>query len=224
MNKNAVQAAGSVCGLLSGDWRIATRWLSVPEKASFGENGICKNASGLHLLMLGMFIEVETIWKTIPPDTIPGSVEHNSPHYDGPTLLDNELENWARRRIGVLFSRQDGIWTFIVLVAPEKGALEVGGNGKKVPRLEKGFLHLRVGKNMDDSIANAHWRNGELAYCKDAQNRVEDMINYIAAQLEMQGPKFLEWIARDIFWGWGEFLKQMRLPILRVTSLIRCSF
>jgi hypothetical protein len=173
--------------------------------------------------MLGMFIEVETIWKTMQPETTPGIVEHILPHSDGPALLDNELKNWARRRIGVLFSRQGGIWTFIVLVAPEKGGLEVYGNVKKVPRPEKGFLHLRVDNNVEDPIANAHWRNGELAYCKDAQNRVEDMINYIAAQLKSQGPNFLEWIARDIFWGWGEFLKQMRLPILQVTSLTRCS-
>ena len=159
----------------------------------------------------------------MPPETFASAVGHSPPPQDGPALLDDELGKWARRKIGVLFSRQGEIWTFIVLVAPEKEGLEVDGKGKKVTRPEKGFLHLRVDENPDDRIANAHWRNGRLAYCKDAQNRVEDMINYIAAQLKRQGPEFLEWIVRDVFWGWGEFLKQMRLTILQVISLIRSS-
>ena len=204
---------------------MATRWLSVPERASFGTNGICKTPPVyVFSCDLGMFIEVKTIWGTMPRETLSDAVEHNSLPHDGPALLEEELGNWARRRIGVLFSRQGGIWTFIVLVGPEKEGLEVDGKGKTETRPEKGFLHLQVDENSDVPIANAHWRNGRLAYCKDAQHRVEGMISYIAARLNKPGPEFLEWIVRDVFWGWGEFLKQMRSTILKVISLIRCSF
>jgi hypothetical protein len=38
----AVQAAGRPCGLLSGDWLRATRWVNLPESSKFGTNGTCK--------------------------------------------------------------------------------------------------------------------------------------------------------------------------------------
>jgi len=165
-----------------------------------------------------MFIEAQTIWKNIPPDPL-SDVEHNSPPHNAPASLDKELEKWARRRIGVLFSMQDGIWTFIVLVGPEKDVLEIDRKGEKVTEPEKGFLHMVVNEDSEEEIANARGRNGGLVYCKDVQYGVEDMINYIAIELTKQGPKFLERIVREIFWGWGEFLKQMRLAILRVIPL-----
>ena len=168
-----------------------------------------------------MFIEVNTIWKNIPPENF--SV-NNSPLHDIPARIEEELGKWGRRKVGVLFSKQNGIWTFIVLIAPEKEGLKVDGNGENVEQRDRGFLHLQVDENPGHRIANAHWRNGELAYCKDAQHRSEDMINYIAAQLREQGPRFLEWLARDVFWGWEEFLKEMRLAILQVISLRRFSF
>ena len=39
----AVQAAGRPCGLLSGDWLRATRWVNLPESSKFGANGTCKS-------------------------------------------------------------------------------------------------------------------------------------------------------------------------------------
>jgi hypothetical protein len=140
-----------------------------------------------------------------------------SPPRNGPASLDKE---WARRKIGVLFSGKDGKWTFIVLVGPEKEELEVHTKDTNVTGPERGFVHLQVDKNPDKKIANALSRNGEPVYCKDAQYGVENIINYITAELKKQGPGFLEWIVREIFWGWGEFLKQMRLPILKVISFI----
>jgi hypothetical protein len=41
VSKEAVELAGSECGLLSGDWAMATKWLNVPESSNFGADGIC---------------------------------------------------------------------------------------------------------------------------------------------------------------------------------------
>lgn len=37
-----MELAGSECGLLPGDWAMATKWLNVPEAGNFGADGICK--------------------------------------------------------------------------------------------------------------------------------------------------------------------------------------
>jgi hypothetical protein len=169
-----------------------------------------------------MFIEFNTIWKTMPPDPLLDNVENNLPPCRGPALLEKEPRKWSRRRIGVLFSKQNGIWTFIVLVGPEKEGLEVDGKGKMEKRPKRGFYHLRV--TPDDENVNARGRNGGLVQCTSEQNTSENMMNYIVKRLKRQGPGFLEWIARDVFWGWGEFLKEMRSTILHVISVIRCSF
>jgi hypothetical protein len=41
VNEKALRIAGSQCGLLAGDWSMATKWLNVPERNNFGEDGIC---------------------------------------------------------------------------------------------------------------------------------------------------------------------------------------
>jgi hypothetical protein len=37
----ALQEAGPLCGLRSGDFRLATRWSSMPEASHVGADGIC---------------------------------------------------------------------------------------------------------------------------------------------------------------------------------------
>ena len=40
VSKRAVEVVGRACGMLAGDWGMATQWLTVPEEAQFGED-IC---------------------------------------------------------------------------------------------------------------------------------------------------------------------------------------
>ena len=166
-----------------------------------------------------MFIELNTIWKTIK-DSFPDPYKGNSSNHDGPALSDKEFSQWSRRRIGVLFSKKNGVWTFIVLLAPEKEGVEIHGKGKKSgDENRKGFLHLHVVENSNYDFANAHSENGELVYCAESRFGIENMINFVAMQLKKVGPTFLTSLLQDVFWGWEEFLKQMRLPILEVISL-----
>src|SRR5271167_2079287 len=110
-----------------------------------------------------MFIEVQTIWKNMPPDPL-FAIQQNSSPCDNLALLSKEPGQWAWRRVGVLFSKQDGVWTFIVLIGPETEELEADRKGKKVTKLEKGFVHLQMDENPGEKIANACWRNGSSIY------------------------------------------------------------
>jgi hypothetical protein len=43
VTETAMRIAGSECGLFSGDWSMATKWLNVPEASNFGSDGICNS-------------------------------------------------------------------------------------------------------------------------------------------------------------------------------------
>ena len=169
-----------------------------------------------------MFIEFKTIWKTKEQETRAIARTRNMPALAGPPGSVNVTAEWARRRIGVLFSYQAGMWTFIILIAPEEGQ-EVDGNVINMPSSEKVFVHLEV-DYLEDPIANTRWTNGRLAFSQAGQHDIHGMMNYIAMRLKTLGPQFLEQIIRDIFWGWEEFLDHIRSTVLKVIPFIRCSF
>ena len=52
------------------------------------------------------------------------------------------------------------IWTFIVLVGPEKEALEVYTKGKNVTGPERGFLHLQVDENPGEELQTLSGETG----------------------------------------------------------------
>jgi hypothetical protein len=146
-----------------------------------------------------MFLDLKTIWNQVAAET--RDVQQN------PTPITNSRgreKQWEhrRRRIGVLFSKQNGIWIFIVLIGP----------GDK----EMGFSILDI--DTDSEYPNMHKKGNRLAKCLTRVLRLRDVINLIDVHLKQSGPGWIEDLARAIIFGWGEFLREMRSEIIKVKA------
>ena len=97
-----------------------------------------------------------------------------------------------RRRIGVLFKKEEHSWIFLVLIEPAPPGLtftfDVGGNAIKTGTSGQG----------------------------QREQTLPDVINYVTVGLTKNGPKFLEQILLDILWGWAEFLAAIVSDIVEV--------
>ena len=151
-----------------------------------------------------MFMEFKTIWKHLSQGNQPGAARGNTVPHASNTGTDHEIE-WRqrRRRVGVLFSKQDDVWNFIVLIGPGDDLM--------------GFSIVDVDEMHE--YPNTHLK-GRLAKCTDRPLRLKDAVNYIDVSLRRDGPQFVGSLARAIIWGWDEFLKELRRKILDVSLLI----
>jgi hypothetical protein len=156
--------------------------------------------------MIGMFLELKTIWKRLPGETL-HNVPNKSPSTEMTGLKGLEIHlKDRRRRVGILFSKhqETKIWNFLVLIGP--------GNN------ELGFSIVDV--DVENEFPNTHLTGGITAKCTDRPLRLRDIINYIDVRLKKIGPSFVENIARAVLFGWGEFLKEMRSEIIKAIPLV----
>jgi len=153
-----------------------------------------------------MFIELKTIWNDVPREN------HHSPNVVGADTAAREIKtekdceiHWhnRRRRVGVLFSKHDNIWNFIVLIGPGDDQM--------------GFSIVDVDEK--NEYPNTHLK-GRRAKCTDRSLQLKDTINYIDVSLRRGGPQFVDNLARAIIWGWDEFLKELRREIIAVSLWI----
>lgn len=151
-----------------------------------------------------MFIEFKTIWKNLSPENQPAACRGNIVPHAINTGKDHEME-WRRRRrrVGVLFSKHDNVWNFIVLIGPGDDLM--------------GFSIVDVDEKHE--YPNTHLK-GRLAKCTDRPLQLQDAVNYIDVSLRKDGPQFVGSLARAIIWGWDEFLKELRREILGVNLVI----
>jgi len=203
---------GPLCGLRSGDWRLATRWHSLPEASHVSTTGVCKSY-GIHReLIIGMFTELMTAWKKKTYDEEGAPIASTAQGHD---LLDD----WKLRRVGVLFSKQKGgannhdMWVFLIFFQPADQIL-----GIREPQTDLEFPHIVVDMNTD--TPNVFHQGNNFGYYYDRDDDIKDLIVYLVAKLEVQGARFLSELADEIFWGWGTLLKDVRTKILNVTRRV----
>lgn len=144
-----------------------------------------------------MFMELKTIWKEPPGENVrlANALPGSSDSKDGETHWEHR-----RRRVGVLFSKHEDIWNFIVLIGPGDNMM--------------GFQIVDVDEKSE--YPNTHLSKGAKAKCTHRPLQLKNIINYIDVRLKKNGPQFVESLARAIIWGWGEFLKEMRHEIIQV--------
>jgi hypothetical protein len=171
-------------------------------------------------LIVGMFLELMTVWKTEDTGVVTAEVstvagngglqaffDRKPSSHPIPLETDDDvIGTWNLRRTGVLFSKQKDSggnekWIFLIFIEPEDGKSLV-------------FGHRVVGETNEQP--NSFHENGKLVYCFEREDNIKNLMLYISANLEKEGPNYLTHIAEDILWGWGEFLKKMRLEILSV--------
>lgn len=151
-----------------------------------------------------MFLELMTVWKAKDDNTVNGRQSQNmakSTLHPPHGINDDMIGSWNLRRTGILFSKQEQMWIFLVFIEPGDEGLV--------------FSHRIVDLEDVDEPNSTH-ESGVPAFCGEREDDIRNLMNYIASNIESKGPIFLEHIAEDILWGWGEFLKQMRLKILQV--------
>lgn len=159
--------------------------------------------------LTGMFLDLKTIWNRVPdePDEKFRIILQNpGPRRNTNRGREQQWEN-RRRRIGVLFSKHNGIWNFIVLIGP-------GDN-------EMGFSIVDI--DSESEIPNMHMKGKGLVKCLNRVHRLQDIINLIDVRLKHSGPEWIETLARAIIIGWGEFLREMRSEIIKVEAACLCS-
>lgn len=79
-----------------------------------------------------------------------------------------------------------------------------------------GFSIIDIDK--ESEYPNTHQGGNTVAKCITRVLRLGDVINLIDVRLKQNGPKWIETLARAIIFGWGEFLREMRSEIIKVTS------
>lgn len=164
-----------------------------------------------------MFFELMTTWKIADldnddDDTSPAWSTYGGEH-------QKMLERWKLRRVGVLFSKQKGgpdnhdMWIFLVFFEPAR--LDDAQRGSSDNESDLVFPHAIVDTNTDSP--NVYLESTGFAYCYDREDDIKDTIKYFLDKLADGGPKSLEQLADEIFWGWGTLLKDMRGKILSVS-------
>lgn len=109
---------------------------------------------------------------------------------------------WHRRRIGVLFSKQGPTWIYIVLIPPADDELK--------------FCY-RIIQDTTETEPNCHCSSGLRFYHGGLAN-IPSLINHFTTKLKEHGPKFVEEILQDVFWGWEEFLTHVRSQTMSVIT------
>lgn len=170
-----------------------------------------------------MFLDFMTMWKRpgklyaptdAAPETPKRSVWQNLKSLvrfgktcKTPVASQATSSTWHRRRIGILYSKQPTYWVFLVLIAP--------GSHKEDPAELKFCYRIILGS--DETTPNAHCTGG-LRFYNGAQASLEDTINYFTTRLSERGPRFLNDIILDVFWGWEEFLNHIRSQTMSVPT------
>ena len=164
-----------------------------------------------------MFLEITTMWKRkpctensmAPPKTsIFTPWKTVSPCSQEAGITDRSHQ-WRPRRIAVLFSKKQKpngrqAWTFLVLVEPSEDELL--------------FSYRQVERDdASRNTSNAQCSTGRCYYNVE-EKPLRDLISCLARELakgtELHG--FVKKLAKDIFWGWEEFLnKVMQIPAVR---------
>ena len=141
-----------------------------------------------------------TPWKTVSPCSQEAGITDRS-------------HQWRPRRIAVLFSKKQKpngtgqAWTFLVLVEPSEEELL--------------FSYRQVERDdASRNTPNAQCSAGRCYYNVE-EKPLRDLISCLARELakgtELHG--FVKKLAKDIFWGWEEFLnKVMQIPAVRFPS------
>lgn len=170
-----------------------------------------------------MFLELMTVWKTKDEDVETAQVStvagngglrtfFDRKPSNHPTTLqtdDDVIGTWRLRRTGILFSKQKDSngterWIFLIFIEPEDGKPLV-------------FGHRVIDENI--GVPNSFHEDGKLVYCFEREDDIKNLMLYISTNLEQEGLKYLTNIVEDILWGWGEFLKKMRIEILSVMPI-----
>jgi hypothetical protein len=170
-----------------------------------------------------MFLELMTLWKTKDTSVVTTQVSsvasnnslqaffdrNRSDHLTTLQTDDDVIGTWKLRRTGVLFSKQKDSsgnekWIFLIFIEPEDGKSLV-------------FGHRVVDET--NGIPNSFHEDGKLVYCFEREDNIKNLMLHIFANLEKEGPNYSIHIAEDILWGWGEFLKKMRVEILSVNPI-----
>lgn len=184
-----------------------------------------------------MFLEIPTIWKkneqqTEPeiqniPDEIPQGARLNR----GASFFSRSSQKvspsgWKSRRVGVLFSkhrtmrdsqggnqfeppesstpqtmieRQDTSWTCLVLLEPTEEDLLFC------------YRHVDREGSVNRPPLNAHCTTGKCYYSVEEES-LQNTIKYITTNLLVKHQdcaEFVTQLAKDICWGWEEFLTQV---------------
>jgi hypothetical protein len=107
---------------------------------------------------------------------------------------------WHRRRIGVLYSKQRQTWVYLVLIPPADDELK--------------FCY-RIIQDTPETEPNCHCSGG-LRFYNGGLADITNLINHFTTKLKDHGPRFLEEILQDVFWGWEEFLTHVRSQTMSV--------
>ena len=236
IKKGALKAIGETCGLRIGDWARSTRWVNLPDIASYANRGVCITSSLRKAdCFTGMFFEVPTIWKekkqkeTWVPAAPPRKKRMLKRSHDSgtePLSKKRTLSNWRPRRIGIFFSENveqpaqansngtisgtgEKPWTCLVLIEPIDSKEEFL------------FCYRKMVDTPTGPPPNARCLPGERRYTIEETN-LQGTIDYIiglvlkrhffedqTSLLPKKCANFITEIGKDVFWGWEEFTTQV---------------
>jgi hypothetical protein len=164
-------------------WR-ATRQINLPEVIK-EESTSCILPVCKFNLFIGKFLELWTVWTALPPTE--GAVDKT---------LSQRI--WRTRQIGVLFAKVDGMWIYLVLMAP----LSVTYDYEVTTEDEFNFCYRDPKAYKEKPYA---WVASEAP--------IRDIISFITNGLQKKGPRFMTHLMIDVFWGWERYLAQVRNDI-----------
>lgn len=234
VNRDQLKTIGLCCGLEIGDWARSTRWVNLPDIASYENKHVCNASVAIKAYyIVGMFFEVPTIWKekkatasSVPsgPDDVikTNTLKRSRSSGTGKISKNRTLPKWRPRRIGIFFSQNHNpreensvinknAWTCLILVEP----IENSDNFV--------FCYRKIATQTgpDNPRPNARCLPGRRRYTIEEAN-IQETINYIvqvlldrhfikdqASSMQQKCGKFFTELGKDIFWGWEEFATQV---------------
>lgn len=115
--------------------------------------------------------------------------------------LPYQSDGWKRVRIGVLFSKFQDSWNFLVLIEPGADELK--------------FCGRALGRHLRDNQRPVYQRSlSESGRDEYSEKKPRNSIYLFLINVDTVG--FLDDVVQDIFWSWEQFISETMSQIHRV--------